>query len=75
VRKYFEGTEHETDTCPRRLLMQNADVGHALALWRSCDGKVGAEGRARYTAQAFEALSTIDDAMRMRAKEDAESGS
>ena len=57
---WFAGTEYETKTCPRRHLIDNPDVGGALSLWRSCEGKPGVTALRDLSSHVVDAFSIID---------------
>lgn len=69
---YFEGTPHKTTTCPRRLAMQNPDVGAAFDVWGSCEGRVGVDGLARISTHVADAMAVIDSARAARQRADLE---
>ncbi len=60
---HFEGTEHETRTCPRRHLLRNPDLVGIFDLRRSCDGHIGIDGARNLSAAACEGLAIVDDAV------------
>ena len=67
---WFAGTQYETDTCPRRHLLNNPDLVEAFSLHRACDGKPGVEGLKQLSQQAVTALAIIDDARAEKLEED-----
>lgn len=69
---YFAGTPYEGRTCPRRLVIEHADVGGAFDVWGSCEGRVGVDGMARISTHAAEALAVIDSARAARQRADLE---
>lgn len=69
---YFEGTPHKTTTCPRRLAIDNPDVGAAFDVWGSCEGRVGVDGLHRISTHAADALGVIDSARAARQRADLE---
>ncbi len=69
---HFEGTQYETNTCPRRHLLRNPDVVAVFELRRHCDSGVGVDGAQKLTGAAIEGLSVIDEGVAFRAKTDAD---
>lgn len=67
---WFAGTEHETRTCPRRHLIDNPDVGGALALWRACDGKPGIAALREMSSHTADAFAVIDSGRAARIESD-----
>jgi hypothetical protein len=69
---FFGGTEHATRRCPRRHLRDHPDVGGALALWRSCEGKPGVEALRALSTHAVDAFAVIDSGRAAKMASDAE---
>ena len=67
---YFQGSEYESRTCPRRQLLENADVGAALTLWRACEGKPGTGALRDLSSHAVEAFAVIDQGRAAKIKSD-----
>jgi hypothetical protein len=58
---HFKGTEHETRKCPRRHLIENADVVPVFALRRDVEHVDGLRRREVLTTAAIEAIAVVDD--------------
>ena len=69
---YFAGTENETRTCPRRILIDENWTLEALRIYRMTDGKLDAQALARYSPHVVEALTVIDSAKAHRMKSEME---
>ena len=67
---YFAGERYETDTCPRRHLIDHSDVVAAFVLYRACDGKPGLDAADKLTGPALSALAIISDGHAAKMKED-----
>ena len=67
---YFEGTAHRTTTCPRRLVLEHADVGGIFDVWGSCEGRPGVDGLARISTHAADGMAVIDSARAARQRAD-----
>lgn len=65
------GTPYENRTCPRRHLLDNPDVGGALALWRACEGKPGIGALRDLSTHAVDAFAVIDAGRAARMDDDA----
>jgi hypothetical protein len=68
---YWQGTEHETDTCPRRHALSHPLVPLAHRLYNHTDGKLGVDVFER-PAWIAEAFAVIDDAIAHHRKEHAD---
>lgn len=63
TRPYLEATDHEHDTCPRRLVIRHPWIGSAHELYRNTDrGHLGLAGYSLANV-AWEAMHVIDDAV------------
>ena len=69
--RWFQGSEHETRTCPRRHLIDNPDVGGALALWRACEGKPGIAALRDLSSHTADAFAVIDAGRAAKMADDA----
>lgn len=69
--RWFQGSEHETRTCPRRHLIDHPDVGGALTLWRACEGKPGIAALRDLSSHAVDAFAVIDAGRAAKMADDA----
>lgn len=66
----FAGTRYATDTCPRRHLLRNPDLGDVFTLHRAVgDEPVGLAGLDELSGQAVAALALVDAARAEKMKE------
>jgi hypothetical protein len=64
-------TEHEIDTCPRRLLMDSSELCAALELYSHTGGKLGAQMR-DLDMRTVQAVDQISVGTRQRQREERE---
>lgn len=70
-RPFFRGTDHETDRCPRRHVLDHPFIGDVFQLHRSTDGGHVGPGGLDLTAAALEALDVVNDAMAWKLEQEA----
>jgi hypothetical protein len=70
---HFAGTEHETRTCPRRILLRNPDVVGVFDVRRDLgEGGVGPGGAEYLSVMAVDGLAVVDDAVAFRTRTERE---
>jgi hypothetical protein len=67
---YFAGTAYESDTCPRRQLINHPDLGEVFTLWRSCEGRPGIGALETLTCAALQCLDVINEARAAKTEEE-----
>lgn len=65
----FRGTPYETDTCPRRHLLENPELVDVFRLVRTVGDRPGIESIEVLTSRAFDALTVVDSSKAWRAEE------
>lgn len=69
---HFATTPYATDTCPRRLLLQNSDVAEVYTIRRRVGEHPGLSIGEQLTTMAMDALDVVDDAVAWRHDEEIE---
>jgi hypothetical protein len=68
---HFAETEHETNRCPRRHLLDNPELSELYTLRRRYGERLNDfEAENRFTTAALEGLDTIDSAVSWRTEDE-----